>query len=110
MEVRTGPIRFSGYALKLRRAFNAAFRDKYKSGEIDAKTINQDLSELNRKIYEVLVDKFKVPKTAIVNINLEYDLSPDNHLIIKDIEIEVFDKDDILSTNATNEVKSKLGL
>ncbi len=110
VEARTGPVRFSGYALKLRRVFNAAFKDKYKSGELDPNIINQDVSELNRKIYEVLVEKFEIPKEAIVNITVNYDITPDKHLKIEDINIEIFDKDDILSRNATKEVKNKLGL
>lgn len=109
-ELRTGPVRLSGYALKLRRVFNAAFKDKYKSGELDANVINEDVSELNRKIYEVLVDRFEIPKEAIVNITVDYDVTEDKHLKINDISIEVFDKDEILSKNATKEVKSKLGL
>ena len=109
-EVKTGPVRLSGYALKLRRVFNAAFKDKYKSGELDPNVINQDVSELNRKIYEVLVERFEIPKEAIVNITVSYDITDDKHLKVEDIAIEIFDKDDILSRNATKEVKSKLGI
>lgn len=110
VEVKTGPVRLSGYALKLRRVFNATFRDKYKSGELDPGAINQDVSELNRKIYEALVQKFEIPKEAIVNIVVDYEISSDKHLKINDITIEIYDKDEILSRNATKEVKSKLGL
>jgi len=109
-ELKTGPVRLSGYALKLRRVFNAAFKDKYKSGELDASVINEDVSELNKKIYDVLVNKYEIPKDAIVNITVNYDISEDKHLKINDINIEVFDKDEILSKNATKEVKLRLGL
>ncbi|RLG90001.1 MAG: DUF2258 domain-containing protein, partial [Thermoprotei archaeon] len=54
-EVRTGPIRLSGYALKLRRVVNAALRDYYKQKKLDAKEINNIISDINAKIYNILV-------------------------------------------------------
>ncbi len=102
--VRTGPVRVSGYAIKLRRVVNAALRSLYKEGKLDAKKINEMLSELNRKIYSVLVEKFEVPKDTVVNISLEYEVE-DSEFRIKDLQIDVYDRDDILSRNATTDVK-----
>ncbi len=102
--VRTGPVRVSGYAIKLRRVINAVLRDRYKSGELDAKLVNKLISELNARIYQVLVEKFEVPKEAVANIVVDFDVE-DGKMIINDIQIEVFDKDEILSENATKEVK-----
>lgn len=108
-EVRTGPVRVSGYALKLRRVVNAALRDLYKEKKIDAKEVNKAISDLNAKIYQILVEKFEVPKDAIVNIVLDYDVE-DGKFVVKDIRVEVFDLNEILTRNTTNEVKKILGL
>ncbi|MCD6488886.1 MAG: DUF2258 domain-containing protein [Desulfurococcales archaeon] len=107
--VRTGPVRVSGYAIKIRRVVNAALRDLIKEKKVDTKKINQQISDLNAKIYQVLVDRFEIPKEAIANIVVDFDIE-DSDLKINDITIEIYDRDDILSRNATNEVKKILGL
>ncbi len=107
--VRTGPVRVSGYAIKIRRVINAALRDHYKKGELDAKKINEQISDLNAKIYNVLVERFEIPKDAVTNIIIDFDVEEGN-LKVKDIQVEIFDKDEILSKNTTNELKKILGL
>ncbi|OYT38984.1 MAG: hypothetical protein B6U89_04940 [Desulfurococcales archaeon ex4484_58] len=109
VEVRTGPVRVSGYALKIRKVVNAALRDLYKEKKLDAKEVNNILSDLNAKIYNVLVDRFEIPKDAVVNIILDYEVEGDK-FIIKDLKIEVYDLNEILTKNATAEVKKALGL
>ncbi len=109
LEVRTGPVRVSGYAIKLRRVINASIRATYKEKKIDTKKINEQISDLNAKIYSVLVERFEIPKDAVVNITLDLELEDDT-LKINNISIEVFDRDEILSKNTTNEVKKILGL
>jgi len=108
-EVRTGPVRVSGYAIKLRRVINAALRDLYKEKKLDAKGINKLISDLNAVIYNILVERFKIPKEAVVNIILNYDIENEK-FVIKDIKVEVFDLNHILTTNTTNEIKKALGL
>ncbi len=107
--VRTGPVRVSGYAIKLRRVINAVLRDQYKKGELDSKKINEQISDLNAKIYNVLVERFEIPKDAVANIILDFDVVEGN-LKVNDIQVEIFDKDEILSKNTTNELKKILGL
>ena len=107
--VRTGPVRVSGYAIKLRRVVNAVLRDMYKKGELNSKKINEQISDLNAKIYNILVERFEIPKEAITNIVLDFDIA-EGSLKINNIEIEIYDKDEILSRNTTNEVKKLLGL
>lgn len=108
-EARTGPVRVSGYAIKLRRVINAALRDLYKEKKLDAKGINKLISDLNAVIYDILVERFKIPKEAVVNIILNYDIENEK-FVIKDIKVEVFDLNHILTTNTTNEIKKALGL
>jgi len=76
-------------------------------GELNSKTINEIISELNRKLYEVIIDEFKVPKEAITNIVLKFDVDGDK-IRIEDISIEIFDRDEILSNNVTREIKNRL--
>ncbi len=108
-EARTGPVRVSGYALKLRRVVNAALKDLYRAKKLDSKEVNNLLSEINTKIYNVLVEKFEVPKDVVVNIVLNYEIEG-NKFIVKDLKIEVYDLNEILTKNATTEVKKILGL
>lgn len=109
LEVRTGPIRVSGYALKLRRVINGVLGKEVKSGKIDSKALNESITEVNRAIYTVLAEKYKVPKQAVTNINLRFRVE-DSRVVPVDIEVEVFDKDEILSRNATEDVRKALGL
>jgi len=103
-EVRTGPVRVSGYAIKLRRALNAAVKEQYKKSQIDTQKLNEQISEFNKKLYSVIVEKFKIPKEAIVNITVKYEYS-DGNLKIDDVNVEVYNKDDALSKDVTEEVK-----
>ena len=104
-DVKTGPVRLSGYALKIRRVVNGVLRPHYTKGEIDSKKVNESISELNTKLYTVLVGKYKIPKDAIVNINLSFEVVDDKVKVL-DISADVYDKDEILSKNVTEELKS----
>jgi len=106
-EVRTGPVRVGGYAIKLRRVINGVLTDKFKKGEISSKSINENISDLNKKLYQVIVDQFKVPKDAVTNIVLKFKIEEDK-VAVKDIDVEIFDRDEILSRNVTEEVKKIL--
>jgi len=105
--VRTGPVRVSGYAIKIRRVINGVLRKYYTGDGLDSKKINEGISHLNSKIFEIVVSRYKVPKEAVINIQLSFKVE-DNTVHVRDIDIEVFDKDDILSSNVTSDVKSLL--
>ncbi len=105
--LKTGPVRMSGYALKLRRAANAAFRKLYSEKKIDSKAVNQLLTDLNKNLYGILVEKYNIPKDVIVNIQIVFDLNEHN-ISIKDIDLSVYDKNEILSRDLTKEFKQIL--
>lgn len=105
--VRTGPVRVSGYALKLRRVINGVLSDKYKKGELSSETVNKSISEFNTKLFSIIVEKYKIPKNAIVNIDLSFDID-DGKVVVRDVNVEIFDKDEILSRNITEEIKNTL--
>jgi hypothetical protein len=109
VSLKTGPVRMSGYALKLRRATNAALRKLYQEKKIEPKIANQMLTDLNKSLYDILINKYNIPKDAIINIELVLDIS-DSNLNLKDINISIYDKDDILSGNVTKELKQLLKL
>ena len=109
VEVMTGPVRVSGYAIKLRRVLNGVFSDKVKAGEVNSKELNDSITELNRKIFNVIVEKYKIPKEAVTNIRLKVSLDG-SKVVVKDIKVEVYDLDEILSNNATNDLKNEFGL
>jgi|Deesub1362A_J573_1020465.scaffolds.fasta_scaffold00012_231 hypothetical protein len=106
-EVRTGPVRVSGYAIKLRRVINGVLRKYYLDKGLDPKKINESVSQLNSKLFEVIVRRYKVPKDAVVNIQLRFSVK-DNSIVTEDINVDVFDKDEILSGNITSDVKELL--
>ena len=106
-EVRTGPVRSSGYAIKLRRTINAVIRPLVKEGSLDSKQVNEELTRLNKALYEALVERFEIPKDAVVNITVRYQVK-DKEFKIEDVEVDVYDKSDVLSRNVTQEVKKML--
>ncbi|AFZ70360.1 hypothetical protein Calag_0603 [Caldisphaera lagunensis DSM 15908] len=105
--LKTGPVRMSGYALKLRRAANAAFRKLYAEKKVDPKVVNQLLTDLNKNLYGVLVENYNIPKDIIVNIQIVFDLN-DNSISIKDMDLTIYDKNEILSKELTKEFKKLL--
>jgi len=108
-KAQTGPVRVSGYAIKLRRVINGMLRPLVKEGKVDSKTLNESITHVNQAIYKVLAEKYNIPKQAVTNIVLVFTLE-DSKVVPKSIEIEVFDKDEILSENTTKEVRLELGI
>ncbi len=107
IEVMTGPVRVSGYALKLRRVINGVFSKRVKKGEVDSKELNDSITELNRKIFQVLVEKYKVPKEAVTNIRLKIVLEG-SKVRVKEVNVDIYDIDEILSKNATDDLREVL--
>lgn len=105
-EVKTGAVRLSGYAIKLRRAVNKVLKPHF-GKELDAKLVNQSISDLNKKIYEIAVNRYKLPKECIVNVALKFSVE-DNKVKVEDILIEVYEYASILSRNITAELKEAL--
>ncbi|MEM0020860.1 MAG: DUF2258 domain-containing protein [Fervidicoccaceae archaeon] len=104
--VKTGPVRTSGFALKLRRSINAALREAYKDKKISPTEVNKALTDINKILYELIVSEFSLPKDTVINIQITFDIL-DGKLSINDISIEVFVKDEILSKAITNKMRGK---
>ena len=105
--VRTGPVRSSGFALKLRRVINAAVRPLIKEGKLSSKQVNEELTRLNRALYRSVVERFEIPKDAVLNVTVKYSVT-ESGFRIGDVEVDVYDRDEILSRNVTEEVRKGL--
>ncbi|MFP3137143.1 MAG: DUF2258 domain-containing protein [Nitrososphaeria archaeon] len=105
--LRTGPVRSSGYALKLRRVVNAALRPLIKGGTLTADQVNEELTKLNRALYSYIVEKYQIPKEAVVNVALRYTVEGGRFSII-DAQVDIYERDDILSNNVTEGVRRDL--
>jgi hypothetical protein len=104
---KTGPVRASGYAIKLRRVVNAALREHYKSKVLNPKKVNEYVTNLNKILYQILIDRLGVPKDLVVDISGKIVTSGDS-IQIKDVEITLWDKDELLSRSVTKELREKL--
>jgi hypothetical protein len=107
--LRTGPVRSSGYALKLRRVVNAALRPLIKGGTLTADQVNEELTKLNRALYSYIVEKYQIPKDAVVNVTLRYTVEG-GRFSITDAQVDIYERDDILSNNVTEGVRRDLQL
>jgi len=75
MRLSSGYIIVGAYADKIRRTLFAQLRDKIKGGEIDSKSVAKAAADLNKLLYEILVNKLKLDKGDVVRVMVEYDVS-----------------------------------
>ncbi len=75
MKLSSGYIIVGAYADKIRRTLFAQLRDKIKSKEIDSKAVAKAAADLNKLLYEILVNKLKLDKGDVVRIMIEYEVS-----------------------------------
>ncbi len=68
----SGYIIVGAYADKIRRTLFAQLRDRIKKGEIDSKTVAKAAADLNKLLYEILVNRLKLDKGDVVRIRVEY--------------------------------------
>ena len=66
--VRTGYVKATGWAIKIRKVANAVMK-----GKADIKEINEKVSELNAKLYEVIVEK-GVDRDDVVYIEVPFEI------------------------------------
>lgn len=73
--LRSGLVIAGGYADKVRRVLFAQLRDQLKSGEIEGREVARAAGELNRLLFEILVDRLRLDKGDVVRIIVEYEVS-----------------------------------
>ncbi len=90
-ELSTGLVIAGAYADKLRRTLFAQLRDQMKQGLISGQEIARAAAEINRMLYEIIVNDLKVDKGDVVRIRISYDISGGSVKWITDtLRIEVF--------------------
>ncbi|MCE4613928.1 MAG: DUF2258 domain-containing protein [Desulfurococcales archaeon] len=70
----TGLIIAGAYADKARRVLFAQLRDKVKSRELDNKEVARAAAELNRILFDILVNKLKIDKGDVVRVRIDYEI------------------------------------
>jgi len=90
-QLSTGLVIAGAYADKLRRVLFAQLRDKIKAGELTNQLVAQKAGELNRLLFDILVNKLKIDKGDVVRIRIEYDVvNGDIVWKLDTLKIEVF--------------------
>lgn len=91
MKLSSGYIIVGAYADKIRRTLFAQLRDKIKAKEMDSKTVAKAAADLNKLLYEILVNKLKLDKGDVVRIRVEYEvLDGEIRWILESLKIEAF--------------------
>ncbi|MFN4046744.1 MAG: DUF2258 domain-containing protein [Acidilobaceae archaeon] len=70
--LRSGYVIGGAYADKIRRTLFAQTRDLVKSGELSVQEVARAAGELNRILYEILVDRVKIEKGDVVRVSVNY--------------------------------------
>ena len=73
-QLSSGLIIAGAYADKIRRVAFAQLRDEIKSGRISSRQVAFRVAELNRLLFEILVNKLKLDKGDVVRVRIEYEL------------------------------------
>ncbi|HIP63155.1 MAG TPA: DUF2258 domain-containing protein [Archaeoglobus profundus] len=91
MKLSSGYIIVGAYADKVRRTLFAQLKEHIKNKEIDPQDVAKASAELNKLLYEILVNKLKLDKGDVVRIMIEYELV-DNQVNwkLETLKIEVF--------------------
>ncbi|HIQ39499.1 MAG TPA: DUF2258 domain-containing protein [Methanothermococcus okinawensis] len=91
MKLSSGYIIVGAYADKVRRTLFAQLKDSIKNKEIDPKMVAKASGELNKLLYEILVNKLKLDKGDVVRVMVEYELA-DGEVVWKwdTLKVEAF--------------------
>jgi len=74
--LRTGLVIAGGYADKVRRVLFAQLRDRIKAGDLSNRDVARAAAELNRLLYEIIVNRLGLDKGDVVRITVDYEVDP----------------------------------
>ncbi len=77
-ELSTGLVIAGAYADKVRRTLFAQLKDSVKSGSLTAQDVARGAAELNRLLFEILVNRLGLDKGDVVRIRVAYDVQGSN--------------------------------
>lgn len=106
----TGYIIVGAYADKLRKTLFAQQKEKIKTKEIDPKELARAAAEVNRLLFEILVNKLQLDKGDVVRVRIDYELTENNEVNWNygTLTIEAFRREDQEKINeVVNEVVKK---
>ncbi len=72
--LRTGLVVAAGYADKVRRVLFAQLRDKIRQGELSNNDVAMAAGQLNRLLFEIIVNKLRSDKLDVVRIQVDYEI------------------------------------
>jgi len=72
--LRTGLVVAAGYADKVRRVLFAQLKDRIRQGELSNNDVAAAAGQLNRFLFELLVNTLKVDKLDVVRIQVDYEV------------------------------------
>jgi len=72
--LRSGLVIAGAYADKVRRVLFAQLRDAIRNGEVDSKEVARAAGELNRMLFEVIVNRLGLDKGDVVRVSVEYEV------------------------------------
>ncbi len=75
MQLSTGLVIVGAYADKVRKTLFAQMKNSIANGEVTSQEVARAAAELNRVLYNIVVDALKSDKGDVVRIRIEYDLS-----------------------------------
>jgi len=99
----TGYVIVGAYAIKIRRTLFAQQKDRIKNKELDGKEIARASGELNKVLFDILVNKLSLDRGDMVRVRIDYEIS--NGMVkwnYDTIRIDAFKRID------ENEIKSKI--
>ncbi len=73
--LRTGLVIAGAYADKVRRVLFAQLRDMVKSGEVSNTEVARAAGDLNRLLFDILVNRLSINKGDVVRITVDYEVS-----------------------------------
>lgn len=77
-ELSTGLVIAGAYADKVRRTLFAQLKNAVKTGTLSAQDVARGAAELNRVLFEILVDKLGLDKGDVVRVRITYDVQGSN--------------------------------
>lgn len=72
--LRTGLVIAGGYADKVRRVLFAQLRDAVKRGDLSNSEVARAAGEINRLLFEILVNRLGIDKGDVVRVSVEYEV------------------------------------
>ncbi len=90
-KLSTGLVIAGAYADKVRKTLFAQLREEMKAGHVSSTEVARAAGELNRILFEILVNRLNVDKGDVVRVRIEYIVEEGSiHWRLNTLEVEAF--------------------